>query len=147
VLASASFVCNSSDPEGIHQLRVAIRRMRAAFSIFHGAMPESYRPRLAVKLQTFARKLGAARDWDVLVRRDDCEHADQTTKAAVHAKLIRVAQAKRAEGDRSAHASLRESQCTGDLLQLAFWTSANSAPMGRCHRKGSGSRTFLLARR
>jgi hypothetical protein len=39
VLASADFAYTSDDPEGIHQLRVAIRRMRAAFSVFRSAMP------------------------------------------------------------------------------------------------------------
>ena len=53
VLASANFAHTSNDPEGIHRLRVAIRRMRAVLSIFHRAMRKSYRPRLAVELRTF----------------------------------------------------------------------------------------------
>jgi CHAD domain-containing protein len=67
VLASANFAHKSHDPEGIHQLRVAIRRMRAAFSIFRGAMPENYRLRIGDELRTLQRKLGAAREWDVMV--------------------------------------------------------------------------------
>jgi CHAD domain-containing protein len=121
VLASADFACKSNDPEGTHQLRVAIRRMRAAFSIFHGAMPEGYRPRLAVKLQTFAGKLGAARDWDVLVEETIASMPTKLRKQRPTANLIRIAQTRRAEGDSSAHASLRDPEYTEVLLQLASW--------------------------
>ena len=135
VLASAVFVCKSDDPEGIHQLRVAIRRMRAAFSIFHSAMPESYRPRLAVELRTFAQTLGAARDWDVLVEETIASMPIRLRRQRSTTYLIRIARAKRAEGDKSAHASLRNPQYTEILLQLASWAdrqfgSSGSLPQG-----------------
>jgi inorganic triphosphatase YgiF len=136
VLASANFACKSSDPEGIHQLRVAIRRMRAAFSILHGAMPESYRPRLAVKLQAFARKLGATRDWDVLVEETIASMPTRLRKQRPTANLIRIAQAKRAEGDRSAHASLRDPQYTEVLLQLASWADSQFVSDGSLPQEG-----------
>ena len=98
--------------------------MRAAFSIFHGAMPESYRPRLAVKLQTFARKLGAARDWDVLVEETIASMPTRLRKQRPTANLIRIAQTRRAEGHSSAHASLRDPQYTEVLLQLASWADS-----------------------
>jgi inorganic triphosphatase YgiF len=134
VLASANFACKSGDPEGIHQLRVAIRRMRAAFSIFHGAMPESYQPRLAVKLQTFARKLGAARDWDVLVEETIASMPTRLRKQRPTANLIRIAQSKRAEGDSSAHA--RDPQYTEVLLQLASWADSQFVSDGSLPQEG-----------
>jgi len=135
VLASANFAYKNNDPEGTHQLRVAIRRMRAAFSIFHRAMPENYRLRLAVELQTFAQKLGAARDWDVLVEETIASMPIRLRRQRSTEHLIRIARVKRAEGNKSAHASLRNPQYTEILLQLASWAdrqfgSNGSLPQG-----------------
>ena len=136
VLASANFADKSDDPEAIHQLRVAIRRMRAAFSIFHSAMLND-RPRLAVDLRTFGKKLGAARDWDVLVEETIPSMPESLQRQRSTHHLVRIAQTKRAEGDKSAHACLRDPRYTDILLQLASWvdsrfvSSASPAKAGR----------------
>jgi len=136
VLASANFAYKNNDPEGTHQLRVAIRRMRAAFSIFHRAMPENYRLRLAVELQTFAQKLGAARDWDVLVEETIASMPIRLRKQRSTKRLIRIARARRAEGDESAHASLRDPQYTEILLQLASWADSQFGSNGSLPQEG-----------
>jgi len=136
VLASANFAYKSNDPEGIHQLRVAIRRMRAASSIFRRAMPENYRPRLAVELQTFAQKLGAARDWHVLVEETIASMPIRLRKQRSTERLIRIARARRAEGDESAHASLRDPQYTEILLRLASWADSQFGSKWSLPREG-----------
>ena len=138
VLASANFAYGSTDPEGIHQLRVRIRRMRAVFSIFNSAMPENYRPRLAVELQTFGQTLGAARDWDVLVEETIAGMPIRLRKQRSTKHLIRIARAKRAEGDKSAHASLRDRdpQYTQILLQLASWADSQFGSNGSLPQEG-----------
>jgi CHAD domain-containing protein len=104
--------------------------MRAAFSIFHGAMPENYRPRLAVELQTFAQKLGAARDWDVLVEETIASMPIRLQKQRSTELLVRIARARRAEGHESAHASLRDPRYTKILLQLASWVDSQFGSNG-----------------
>jgi inorganic triphosphatase YgiF len=136
ILASANFAYKSNDPEGIHQLRVAIRRMRAAFSIFHSAMAENCRPRLAAELQTFGQTLGAARDWDVLVEETIASMPIRLRRQRSTTRLIRVARAKRAEGDKSAQASLRDPQYTEILLQLASWADSQFGPNGSLQQEG-----------
>ena len=55
------------DPEDLHAMRVATRRMRAAWRVFgDGFRPESTR-RYRTRLRDVAGKLGAVRDLDVLV--------------------------------------------------------------------------------
>ena len=110
--------------------------MRAAFSIFHGAMPENYRPRLAVELQTFGQTLGAARDWDVLVEETIASMPTRLRKQRPTANLIRIAQTRRAEGDSSAHASLRDPQYTEVLLQLASWADSQFVSDGSLPQEG-----------
>ena len=62
---------SGEDTEDLHRMRVATRRMRAAWRVFDGA----YRPRLqrryVTELRTTARALGEVRDLDVLL-----EHLD-----------------------------------------------------------------------
>ncbi|MBI3041276.1 MAG: CHAD domain-containing protein [Betaproteobacteria bacterium] len=55
------------DPEYLHQMRVALRRLRSAFDVFGPAMSEAAIARLVAELTWLAASLGPARDWDVFV--------------------------------------------------------------------------------
>jgi CHAD domain-containing protein len=52
------------DPEELHDMRVAARRLRAALSLFRDALPDEAQP-LREELSWVARALGAVRDLDV----------------------------------------------------------------------------------
>ena len=54
-------------PDGIHQMRVALRRLRAALSLFKESMPADDRKRLRSQAGALAKTLGPARELDVLV--------------------------------------------------------------------------------
>lgn len=58
----------SGDPDGIHDMRVALRRLRAALSLFSDALPASFEP-FRGDFGWIARSLGAVRDVDVLIER------------------------------------------------------------------------------
>ncbi|MGZ4240754.1 MAG: CHAD domain-containing protein [Actinomycetota bacterium] len=57
-----------SDPEDLHQMRVAIRRMRAAMAVFEEALP-ARAPQLRKQLRWVGRLLGDVRDLDVQLSR------------------------------------------------------------------------------
>lgn len=60
-------VLEGSDHEYLHQMRVALRRLRSAFRVFGAAVPaESIEP-LATEFKWLADRLGPARDWDVFM--------------------------------------------------------------------------------
>lgn len=65
----ANWAClrQTDDPEAIHQLRVALRRMRAALGIFGRAFPASELQPLRAGAKQFATALGQAREIDVLL--------------------------------------------------------------------------------
>ena len=121
LLASAHYAYKSSDPEGIHELRVSIRRMRAAFAVFRAAMPESYRCRIGDELRVLQRKLGTAREWDVLVEETFAGMPRRLRKQRSSEKLVQMAQTERVEGYKSAHAALQNPRYTDLLLRLASW--------------------------
>ena len=103
----------SDDPEYIHQLRVALRRLRSAMRIFRPAHAEH----VAAELKWLAAALGTARDWDVLVTETLPVLLDAFGDPRLASELIaraRQRQAASREVTRSALASTREA-----LLVLA----------------------------
>jgi len=55
------------DPEGVHQLRVAIRRLRAALVLFRPVLRRETTGRFNEELRRMGQVFGKARDWDVFV--------------------------------------------------------------------------------
>lgn len=57
----------SDDPEYVHQMRVATRRLRAAMRMFGPVLPEEFGDRLVAPMRELMSTLGQARDLDVLM--------------------------------------------------------------------------------
>lgn len=55
------------EPEYLHQMRVALRRLRSAFGVFSAVLPEPGVAPIVAELKWLASRLGPARDWDVFV--------------------------------------------------------------------------------
>lgn len=55
------------DPEYLHQMRVALRRMRSAIGVFAPLFPEMMISPARSELKWLAGSLGPARDWDVFM--------------------------------------------------------------------------------
>ncbi|MDI1287917.1 MAG: CHAD domain-containing protein [Reyranella sp.] len=60
-------VLKSARPNGIHQTRVALRRLRAAFGVFRGAVHGPAVRALAAEAKWLARECGPARDLQVFL--------------------------------------------------------------------------------
>ena len=60
-------VLDGNDPEFLHQMRVALRRLRSALSAFSSALPQAAREPVAKDLKWLGGALGPARDWDVFM--------------------------------------------------------------------------------
>jgi CHAD domain-containing protein len=59
------------DIEGVHQMRVATRKFRSAYSIFNKAFPKSFTRTIYKPMKRTAAVLGAVRDADVLLAKLD----------------------------------------------------------------------------
>jgi CHAD domain-containing protein len=53
--------------ESVHDMRVAVRRLRVALSNFAVCMPKEERKRLQLRLENLAEALGGVRDMDVMI--------------------------------------------------------------------------------
>lgn len=63
--ANEEIVLKDGDVEGIHQMRVALRRLRSVLSAFNNIIPNKAHTRIRQDLKHLARLLGTVRDLDV----------------------------------------------------------------------------------
>jgi CHAD domain-containing protein len=69
IIANVPGTLAGLDPEYLHQLRVGMRRLRAALYAFRGTMREADVRALRKMLRRLGGVAGPARDWDVCMRR------------------------------------------------------------------------------
>lgn len=67
VASNQAAVLDGRDVEGVHQMRVGLRRLRAALGLFRHQFRASARDDLASELRWLAGALGPARAWDVFL--------------------------------------------------------------------------------
>ena len=118
--ANRDAVLDRSDPEGVHQFRVALRRLRSAIAVFRAVLPPGDAAWLEREASRLIDLLGPARDWDVFITE---------TLAAVRAarpaddnlkRLAQAAEAARARAYEQAEA-LRAPAYTAFLLRFGRW--------------------------
>jgi triphosphatase len=59
----------NGDPEGVHQARVGLRRLRAVISLFGGMLPDPQSNAIKRELKWITLELGPARELDVFIKR------------------------------------------------------------------------------
>jgi triphosphatase len=124
----------AEDPEHLHQLRVGMRRLRAALRAFRPILPRKKAKRVRDALRELSPTLGRARDWDVLLERLEAARAAP--------ELIARVQSKRAKAWKKVLRALSSKEFAR-LLQTALEprpTSQGLAEFGaaaleRAHRK------------
>jgi CHAD domain-containing protein len=121
ITRSAGFAGRSDDPEAVHQLRVAIRRMRAALSIFQDAALPGHRFRMGDELRALQVKLGVAREWDVLIDDTLSRLPPPLRRDKAVRDLLARTQARRAAAHKSTRAVLRGSKSTDLLRRIHAW--------------------------
>lgn len=120
-LANQAAAYDGSDVEGVHQMRVAIRRFRSALTFFKGIIPPETTAKFRKNAQVIASSLGPARDWDVFL-----EETLPPVMAAFPGDeslfiLSEVAKKARADGYLEARSMIDSSYYTGFVLELAGW--------------------------
>ncbi len=132
VLEAAELPGLGDEPEHLHRLRVAIRRARAALSLFRVATQENRRLPLARELRRLQRRLGAAREWDVLVDETLAALPPSLRARPAAGALVRLAEARREEGRKEVRAALHRPDSIATLRRLAAWPGRHlgAAPRG-----------------
>jgi inorganic triphosphatase YgiF len=68
ICANAELLCVVRRPEAIHQIRVGLRRFRAALAAFKAILSDDARAAIETELKWFAGELDPARDLDVFIQ-------------------------------------------------------------------------------
>jgi CHAD domain-containing protein len=106
LLAAEEGARSGADPEDLHKMRVATRRLRAAWRVFGDAYRPDRTRRFPRELRALGRRLGAVRDLDVLI--DGLEAHRASLPAAEAAGLTPLLDAWRARREAARSALLAE---------------------------------------
>ncbi len=106
------------DDEYVHQMRVAIRRLRSAFAIFRQRSDANPFLVPAAQMRSLAQVLGVARDWDVFCAETIRVITRALPESAGLATLSRKATRLRRLDDRAGREAVFSPQYTRGMLQL-----------------------------
>lgn len=119
----------SGDIEGVHQMRIAIRRARAALMLFAPHVEPHAAAEFTVALRELGRIFGEARDWDVFCT----EMLDAAEAHGIAPSLLDLlrqpAEAERAATHARVTAELEAPLLTATVLGLAQAESTNEAQL------------------
>jgi CHAD domain-containing protein len=125
-----------SHPEGVHQMRVAVRRLRSRLTLYNGLLPENQTQKLTGELKWLIDALGPARDWDVFVSETMAPALalmpDERDLALLHQRALQ----RQDRGYRIAQAAIRSRRYARLKSRLNTWTAkrawrqAINAPAG-----------------
>lgn len=112
---------DGGDPGGVHQMRVALRRLRSALALFRKTVPSPTLDWLRDEAKWLAGALGPARDWDVFLGATitplDTLRPDDPGVAALRA----AARRQRDAGYAAVRRALADPRCARLHLTLGEW--------------------------
>lgn len=115
-----------ADPEYLHQMRVALRRLRSVLSTFAPLFPAAVLEPPVAETRWLARILGAARDRDVFVAETLPPVRARYAQHPGVAALTRSAAILRAAANRTARRAVVSARGQGLLLALGAWINAET---------------------
>ena len=111
----------AGQPEGIHQSRVAIRRLRAIMRAFKKSLPYGGRKAFNYEFRWFQHKMGPARDWHVFLDETIPKMVKDEVDERLVEKLRRIAREQRRRTSREAAEYLMSRRFSRLQLQFERW--------------------------
>jgi triphosphatase len=109
---------HAQNPEGIHQMRVGLRRLRAALSLFKVLLQDGESAAIKKELKWLTEQLGPAREFDVFMR----DSVAPLEEAASEIRLLRQdLETRRDEGFEQARAAIGSERYRKLVLKTLFW--------------------------
>jgi inorganic triphosphatase YgiF len=116
-------MAESRDIEYLHQMRVAVRRLRSAIGIFRPLFPDEALSAARHDLKWLASELGPARDWDVFATETLPAIAGKSGAGHGRDGLQSQCERLRRAAHRRARGALRSDRYRRFTLALAAWLS------------------------
>lgn len=126
---AAALAAGGNDPEIVHQMRVAIRRLRAALTFFRPYIAEDVIDYLRGELKWLQSGLGPARDWDVFALETLAPMRRRLPKQRALGEFAERVALLRDEGWRHARDMIALPRYTVFLLRLELWLESGDWAM------------------
>jgi inorganic triphosphatase YgiF len=127
LLANQPAAVHGDEQEGVHQMRVGVRRLRSLLALFERFLEPHVRERFDEELQRLGQVLGVARDWDVFL----VDTVPQAIQAGADLEWIEPLRARALEKQRAAHQAakkaVQEPAFTRFVLTLEAWSRSDEA--------------------
>ncbi len=120
-MANVPVVHRGDDPEGVHQARVGVRRMRSALSIFKPALDPVFFAWAKSELSWLQTSLGPARDLDVFLEETLEPLNRRFGSDDTLISVTKTAQAARDAAYRQASETLQSARYSEILMRLEGW--------------------------
>ena len=133
--------------ESIHQMRVALRRLRSAMTMFKEMLTDPASETLRTELRWLQQILGAARDWDVLLADTVAPLEQLLGNLAGYERLCALIAERRQQARARALAELARPRLAKLMLLLAFWTDRAGIDHPSAHRPVSDLARAILDKR
>lgn len=130
-------VIRGTDPEYLHQARVALRRLRSGLRAFAPLLRDDALGRSVASVRALARALGPARDWDVFVEETLAPVMQQFPGHRGLAALERACGRLRQAENRAAQRALASRRYQRLVLSMGGWLSEEpwlAAASGKARR-------------
>ena len=124
LLESMPVAEDGRDPEGVHQLRVSLRRLRSAFDLMRSVGSLSGVEALRTEATWLTRSLSAARDWDIFRTVTLPTIAKACPSSPGFDALGRAAQRCRSAAYRTVRQVLADRRCARFVIELGGWIEA-----------------------
>jgi CHAD domain-containing protein len=125
-VANQRGMLEDTDPEYLHQARVALRRLRSVFNTFSPLLPATALEGPVTETRWLSHQLGRARDCDVFAAETlapvTAQHSGNTGMAALARSALRLRQSI----NRKARRAMASARGQGLLLSLGGWLSAET---------------------
>ncbi len=141
LLMNEAIAIESTSSEGLHQMRVALRRMRSAFAAFGKAMENETAKQLSRDAKWLATAIGRARDFDVFISTIVAPVIKERPDDKGLVALCDAAEVARKRAWAGARAALRSARMSSFVLRLALyvderaWRDDEEADVGRFEMK------------
>jgi triphosphatase len=114
------------DGEALHQMRIALRRLRAAISTFSDIVADGECERIKVELRWITGELGTARDLDVFVAEVVAPLREHAPDQPGMPGLCRSIEARRTKAHNSAADAVRSRRFRTLVLDTTQWVDAGA---------------------
>jgi CHAD domain-containing protein len=114
-------VLDGRDPEGVHQMRVGLRRLRALVTTYKSVFAEDPYTYLRTELRWLQQQLGSAREWDVFLAETLAPLRNRLPSEDSLDVLEKEAQALQRAGYEQARTAVTDPRTAELLLRLELW--------------------------